>query len=78
MVASGTVLIEHKIFDPEKETTKVVMSKLQPVYCVSSIQMHLLSTEQILQSELRVKGNKSSSTFCDKSSDTVLLATFNL
>ena len=28
MVASGTVLIEHKIFDPNKGTTKVVVSKL--------------------------------------------------
>jgi len=28
MVASGTALIEHKIFDPEKGTTKVVISKL--------------------------------------------------
>ena len=78
MVASGTVLIEYKIFDSEKETAKVVMLKLQPVYCVSSMQMYLLSTEQILQSGLRVKGNKSSSTFCDKFGDTILLATSNL
>jgi len=28
IVASGTVLIEHEIFDPEKGTTKVTMSKL--------------------------------------------------
>jgi len=28
IIASGTVLIEHEIFDPEKETTKVAMSKL--------------------------------------------------
>jgi len=40
--------------------------------------MHLLSTRQILQSELRVEGNKSSSTFCNKSSDVVILATPNL
>jgi len=48
IVASGTVLIEHEIFDPEKWTTKVAVSKLWPVYCISSIQMCLLSTEQIL------------------------------
>ena len=41
MVASGTVLIEHEIFDPEKWTTKVAISKLWPVYCVSSIQIPL-------------------------------------
>ena len=28
IVASGTVLIEHKIFGPEKETTKVTISKI--------------------------------------------------
>jgi len=28
MIASSTILIEHKIFDPEKGTTKVVISKL--------------------------------------------------
>ena len=37
MVTSGTVLIEHKIFDSKKETTKVAVSKLWPVYCVSGI-----------------------------------------
>ena len=78
MVAFGTVLIEHEIFDPTKETTQVAMSKLWPVYCVPSIQMCLLSTRQILQSGLRVEGNKSSSTFCDNSGDAVLLATPNL
>ena len=41
MVTSGTVLIEHEIFDPEKWTTKVAISKLWPVYCVSSIQIPL-------------------------------------
>jgi len=34
--------------------------------------------ETILQSGLRVEGNESSSDFCNKSGDTVLLATFNL
>ena len=37
IVASGTVLIEHKIFDSEKETTKVTISKLWPVYYISNI-----------------------------------------
>ena len=37
MVTSNTVLIEHEIFDPTKETTKVAVSKLWSVYCVSGI-----------------------------------------
>ena len=78
MVAFGTVLIEHEIFDSEKETTKVAVLKLQLVYYVSSMQVYLLFTGQILQFGLRVKGNKGSSTFCDKSGDAVLLATPNL
>jgi len=28
MVASGTILIEHEIFDPEEGTTKIAISKL--------------------------------------------------
>jgi len=48
IVASGTVLTEYEIFDPEKEITKVVMSKLQLVYYVSDMQICLLSTRQIL------------------------------
>ena len=55
MVVSGTILIEYKIFDLEMKTTKVTISKLWLVYCVFSIQMCLLSTGQILQSELRVE-----------------------
>ena len=47
MVASSTVLIEHEIFDPKKETTKVAVSKLWPVYYISNMQIHLLSTKQI-------------------------------
>jgi len=78
MVASDTVLIEHEIFDPEKEITKISVSKLWPVYCVSGIQIYFLSTRQILQSELRVKDDKSGSTFHDKSGDAVLSATSNL
>ena len=66
IVVSGTVLIEHKIFDSEKGTTKVAMSKIQPVYCIPGMQMYLLSTRQILQFGLRVEGNESSFTFCDK------------
>jgi len=77
MVISGTFLIEHEIFDPEKGTTQVAVSKLWLVYYVSSIWMYFLSTRQILQSGLRVEGNKSSFTFCDKSGNTVLLATSN-
>ena len=78
IAASDTVLIEHKIFNSEKETTKVAMSKLQPVYCIPNIWIHLFSTKQILQFRLRVKDNKSSSTFCDKFGDTILSATLNL
>ena len=40
--------------------------------------MCLLSIRQILHSRLRVKGNKSGSSFCDKSDNTVLLATSNI
>jgi len=42
--------------------------------------MCLLSTQiwQILQSGLKVEGNKSGSTFCNKSGNAVLLATPNL
>ena len=78
MVTFNTFLIEHKIFYPKKGTTKVAVSKLWPVYYVSGMQMHFLSTRQIFQSGLRVEDNKSGSTFCDKSGDTVLLATPNL
>ena len=78
MVAFGIVLIEHEIFDSNKETTQVAMSKIWLVYCVPNMQMCLLSTRQILQSGLRVEGNKSSSTFCDKSGDAVQAATPNL
>ena len=42
------------------------------------MQMCLLSTEQIFQSGLRVKDNKSGSTFCDKSGNAVSSATPNL
>ena len=58
MIALYTVLIEHKIFNPKKRTTKVAISKLWLVYCISSMQMHLLFTGQILQSKLRVKATK--------------------
>jgi len=39
--------------------------------------MYLLFTRQIIQSGLRVKGNKSGSTFCDKFGNAILLATSN-
>ena len=42
------------------------------------MQMHLLSTRQILQFRLRVEGDKSSSTFYDKFGNTVISATSNL
>jgi len=78
IVVSSTFLIKHEIFDPEKGTTKVIMSKLWSVYCISSIQIHFLFTKQILQSWLRVEDNKSSFIFCDKSYNAILLATSNL
>ena len=37
IVASGTVLIEHEIFNPEKETAKVAILKLWLVYYISSM-----------------------------------------
>ena len=40
--------------------------------------MYLLSTRQILHSVLRVKGNKSGFTFCNKFGNAVLSATLNL
>jgi len=78
IVASSTVLIEYEVFDSERKTTKVAISKLWLVYCVLSMQIYLLSIKQILQSGLRVKGDKSGSTFYDKSGNAVLLATPNL
>jgi len=45
IVASGTILIEQEIFDPEKGTIKVVISKLWPVYCIFDMQIYLLSTK---------------------------------
>jgi len=54
------------------------VSKLWPVYCVSSMQMYLIFTRQILQSGLRVEGDKNSFIFHDKSGDAVLSATPNL
>ena len=78
MITSSTVLIEYEIFDSAKETTKVTVSKLWLVYYVLSMQIYLLSTRQILQSRLRVKGDKSGFTFHDKSDNVVLSATPNL
>jgi len=48
MVAVGTVFIEYEIIDPKNRTTRTTISKLWPVYCVSSMTMHLLSTGQLL------------------------------
>jgi len=48
IVAVGTVLIEHEIIDPKDRTTRTAISKLWPVYCVSGMTTHLLSTGQLL------------------------------
>ena len=48
MVTFGTILIKYEIFDPEKGTTKVTVSKLWLVYCDFSMQIYFLSTKQIL------------------------------
>ena len=48
IVTSGTVLIEHEIFDPKKKATNLAISKLWPVYYITGIQMCFLSTRQIL------------------------------
>ena len=45
IVVYGTILIEYEIFNLEKETTKIAISKLWLVYCVLSIQILLFSTE---------------------------------
>ena len=76
MIVPGIVLIKHKIFNPEKGTTKVFILKIQLVYCVLGIQICFLSTRQIIQSELRVEGNKSSFTFQNKPSNAILSANF--
>ena len=75
MVTSSTILIKHEIFNPEKRTTKVAMSKL---YYVPKMQICLFSTRKILQFRSRVESNKSSSTFYNKSGNAVPLATPNL
>ena len=54
------------------------MSELCLVYCIPSMQICLLSTGQILESGLRVEGNKSGSTFHNNSSDAILSAISNL
>ena len=78
MAAFNTALIEHEIFDPRKETTKAAILKLWLVYCVSGIQICFSSIKQILQSELRVEGNKNSFNFYNKSNNAILSATPNL
>ena len=37
IITSNTILIEHEIFNPKKGATKVIVSKLWPVYYISSI-----------------------------------------
>jgi len=39
IVAFGIVLIEHEIFDSNKETTQVAMSKIWLVYYVPNMQI---------------------------------------
>jgi len=78
MVAVETVLIKHEIIDPKNRTTRTTISKLWPVYCVSGMTMHLLSTGQLLQSGLSIEGTMDGSTFRDSSGDTVLSTPPNL
>ena len=78
MVAVRTVLIEHEIIDPKDRTTRTVISKLWPVYCVPGMTMHLLFTGQLVQSGLSIEGTIDSSTFRDSSGDAVLSALSNL
>jgi len=44
IVALGTFLLKNEVLDPEKATTKVVISKLWPVYYIPGMQIYLLST----------------------------------
>jgi len=78
MVAVGTVLIEHEIIDPKNKTTRIVIFKLWPVYCVLGMTMCLLSTGQLLQSGLSIEGTMNGSTFCDSSGNAVFSALPNL
>ena len=78
MVAIGTILIEHEIIDPKNKTTRTTISELWVVYCVPGMTICLLSTEQLLQSGLSIKGTIDGSTFHDLSSDAVLSALSNL
>ena len=78
MKMNGSWILVLLPFDLKKGTTKVAVSKLWLVYCVLSMQICLFSTGQIFQFGLRVKSNKSSSTFHNKSGDAVSSATLNL
>ena len=71
MITVETVLIEHEIIDPKDRTTRTTISKLWPVYCVPGMTMCLLSTEQLLQSRLSIKGIMDGSTFHNLSGDIV-------
>ena len=48
MVTFGTILIEYKIFDSEKEITKVTVSKLWLVYNKSSSNFYDKSSDVVL------------------------------
>jgi len=78
IIAVGTVLIEHEIIDPKDRTTKTAISKLWPVYCVPGMTICFLSTGQLLQSGLSIKGTMDGSTFCDSSGNAILSALPNL
>jgi len=78
MIAIGTVLIKHEIIDPKDRTTRTVISKLLPVYCVPGMTMRFLSTGQLLQSGLSIEGTMDGSTFHDLSGDAILSVLSNL
>jgi len=78
IIAFKTVLIEHEIFNSKKETTKVAVSKIWPLYCVSDIQIYLFiksrTTFIVFYSQSRLKNLFSK----DKFGNAVLLVVSNL
>jgi len=73
-----SLIIIHEIIDPKDRTTRTVISKLWPVYCVPGMTMHLLFTVQLLQSGLSIEGTMDGSTFCNSSGNAVLSVLSNL
>ena len=47
IVNSNIILIKHEIFSPKKETTKVAVSKLWLVNCVSGMQMYFFPLDKL-------------------------------